>query len=794
MRLVKYLLLIGLLLQLVVIPIRVDSLQFILCSLFPFLYFSAHFIAPKYFPVKVVATDLGWLVFSIWSGFSFIWSVDGSLVWYPTFGWLVMIFWMMLIRSVYLEKDSLNTITKGCTYLFLGILLLYLLYLSVRWYRPILLLDTSQGYLKKIAPLVGLPLKQIWINTRLPEFWNTIFGYNCNVTALSFIALYPFILFSANSSKRYAVFKVICTLCVGSLLYEASSIGVVIIFLVLLFFYAWSHYSFQRLSIASTTVGVVILSVAGLYLYDSTFFSSSTIVKEVFSFRDGGRYFMILDSLYIFLENPIIGIGQGNWSLFAYQYDLSNTEYVSNHASLKLENHVIYSRILSELGLVGFVLFVGTIFFLIYSRWKIDRVWSSIELAAFCSLLVYLMAMLFYAGAILKPFFFCKVQLVGFCAMGILSMRQPTLTFSKWLLPVLLIGSMTSAAWFLYTFKTYRILAQAKRIMNEQPKKAFNQIESAYHPIFMTSDGRNNSISLSLAYLAVRQQNYEQAQDYLKQSLVLAPTNEQVLLANAQYQLRKEKNFVLAENLMNQTVFSISNQYYAELLSAEIFITKKEFSKARKVLNQIDFPDRYTTWIKLLKWQLYLQSNFQERLFLTTNQKTILNQSVFFQQEHQENIQRDLEQVTYNIYATEKKAKEQLSKNVERQLLAFDNLLLQTFPEEQFILYLEDRYKSRLTNIVAKFSDQLNLSPQQIKILHTFLNKQLFERRKLSLMLNQTNKNKEEETRRQMIKAIQTTYYDSKMEFQKLFTKEQYLKYQSTPALNANSVDKYLFE
>jgi len=67
------------------------------------------------------------------------------------------------------------------------------------------------------------------------------------------------------------------------------------------------------------------------------------------------RLYMLKSSMRIFQENPLNGIGLGNWYLLAYREDLANvTGFNQSIYFSRLGSHNLYELIITELGLYNY--------------------------------------------------------------------------------------------------------------------------------------------------------------------------------------------------------------------------------------------------------------------------------------------------------------------------------------------------------------------------------------------------------------------------------------------------------
>lgn len=778
---VKWLIFFALLSLLIILPKRIDDYQFLIFSLFPVLYIIFNFVYPKTFPIKIIAADIGWIAFGIWGFLSYAWAINGSLVWHYAFGWATMVVWMILVRSC-LQKAEMVKILIGL-FQILGVIfcLYYILYFAIITYNDrYLAIDTTVGLSNKIALLVGLPIKQHLFPINVPEFWNFIFGDNCNVTALYFISLLPFLLFTTSNSTLAKSIKVISLLIAMNLLYEASSIGVLIAFLVVLLFYCLLIYPIRYLKFFIGGAAFFILLVLSISIYDNSIFSYTPILGQLLQGRDGGRYFMVVDAIRVFFDHPILGIGFSNWPL-VHNHSLTTITFSNDLIpSIRLGNHVIYSLVAAELGIIGFGIFISTFFYTIFKGIKARNKLSIAKKAALSALIVYAIALLFYEGAVLRPYFFCKAQLIAFCSLGLLTMDEP----AKFKLPigwkvVILLFCLSSLSWFIYSFKTNRLYAEVKKIEREDTDKAFNLLATIYHPVFKTIDGREASISLKLANLAVRQKKYEVAQKYYQKAMEEASYDEMVFLNYAKFLVRHKGNGLEAKKYVDKAAANQGNLDALNFLLAEIAIENNNYKQAKYYLHKKKYPDSYDLVEKLMELKLYSTDYMDELVRFTPNQKEAFGNSWAAQLENKQAIIKDLERfddVTFFNDAVEKKV---LKKEILKKHIQFEAAIFNILTESQFQKYLMDRFAEKINYIAAAFSNNLDLPAEQQKLLYALLKKDYFQQRilkiKIEIASNQGNDKALNLLKKESRKGMSSYTYNLK----KILSKEQYDKYVS---------------
>lgn len=184
---------------------------------------------------------------------------------------------------------------------------------------------------------------------------------------------------------------------------RTASVAVLVQFL---FFclYFFKHRKFQHYIVY--TLPVVIVIVSGLFIYtNGSVFNEVYKRAESLNFKDNltenvsnrSRFGIQYASLRVFQENPITGVGFGQQTYHNRYYyppwaTTNNYEFQlwyknPNEPSFP-SGYNLYTRLLSEVGIVGFLLFVTILGILFYKSYKIYRLEHAIHKIIGFSLLI----------------------------------------------------------------------------------------------------------------------------------------------------------------------------------------------------------------------------------------------------------------------------------------------------------------------------------------------------------------------------------------------------------------------
>lgn len=672
-KLLQILTFLSLLISLLTVPL-LSSHRFILFAFLPILFFSYICVRGNKIKLKLNFSDFGWLIFLLTGFLSYYWSINGSLIWFPAFGYLSLFFWMLIFRGLSLEKFTI-------TYLPTTLLVFFcvtLMYIASLMYI---------GELEKSTD------------------WNENFGYNLNYISIFLVSLYPFLLFYSINSLFVRVLRLISGIFISYLVYEANARGASIAFIILVLFYFWNVYPMHIRKLIFWG-GLISICLTSFIFYDSK------ILNKILQFSEFGldgdlvRYYMIQSSFEIFMEKPILGIGLGNWRIEAYQnmFDIIGFNTLD---FVRLGNHNLYSQHLSELGIIGFLGFYYPIYKALSKGWLQEKKQTAFQKAAFASLIIYLIASFIYLDASIYEGHFTGIQLLAFCSIGIItSNSSPSYKETNiWIHGSFLLLAITSFIWFIFYYQTtivYNAALDAQEY-SETNSKAIELIESIYCPIFKTTHGyknhtsTNESLALQLANLYKKEGKYDKAEDYYHNALKYAPYDENIQMAYAKFLLRiKNKPIEAKESLLY--VNSIQEDYLeANVYLAEIAISEGDYNTARRYMNAPLFKELHEVKLRFLEYSLY-HSDYLDSLVNLTN-----TQRVLFSIMKRENEKR-LIGIKRKLYELEEEGIDNLKEFefIKRELYKIyieykpEKEIFRLLTKEQHIMYLEDKLRSTI--------------------------------------------------------------------------------------------------
>lgn len=674
--------------------------RFILFALLPVVFFIYTIFDKKTVNVKITTIDIATGIFFTLGILSYGWATNGALVWYPAFNFLGLALWVILFRTCINQT-------------------------IFQQYLPIVFLSLFCVILLYIVLIVGI----VEIKLSTPTLWNKYFGYNGNYMPTYLLALFPFFLFYESTKIPYLnILKLISTTFILFLIYKTSAKGAAVIFFVLMMYYFWSTYSRKYFWCLVGILTFIFICLSSLYLFDETILHKILGLKKI-RFFDSARFYMIQGSITTFLENPLIGIGLGNWHIDVYK-NITNIKGFNVVNFVRTSNHNLYSQHLVELGLIGFFVFYYPFIYVMKDSGK--KKLTNFQKAAYACIFVYLVASIFYRDANMYEEHFSSIQLLAFCAFGILTAKHNFYNINNNLAKYfLLLLGLACFSWFIYYHQTAKVYRMALALPKEDVR-ATQLLESIYHPIFKTTHdyrgnaGANQSLSLLLAERYQIQQIDDKTEEYFQKALKYAPNDEYIHMAYARFLLRsKNKPMEAKKHLL--FVHNIQPDYLeANALLAEIAIDEKAYSMARAYMNTRYFRLMRRTQLEYLEKRLYSSAYLDKLLKLTALQKEQLVNPF-------REIRVSLQTLKPKILQLEEKGDAKKIKalsaeiNTELKKQKLEDILFHILSDKQHLKYLQDKLYSIYKNyrwgpVVALTRLLLLNEKQQEAILELYLN------------------------------------------------------------------------
>ncbi len=513
-------------------PLVVGPNSFVLFSLsITFLTISVFLSEDNLFDIDLI--DIGLFSLSILSFLSCFWASDISRVWYHGFCWLSFFLWSLVIRKCTRNKSFLpiyfRTI-KLLVWFGAGSTVIFVL---VKFG----VVDSSYSrisLIREIMDFFHLPLSVIeFRNDEL--LWSQVYNKNKNFVFFFYILTLQ-ILFDLNKFNLKNSFVVILNIfiLISCLVYSDSKGSLLILILQLVYIVSSSRFCITNL--APNKFQILVFLVLILILPVLSFYSGSI--------NDSDREFMIDSSIMLFIENPILGVGAGNWYNEAHSigHFFDREHY--------MENHNIVMRLLSELGVLGISLLI--LFIL-----SVIRVSTSL----LPTLVIYLLASSVYLESNSYHSTFSSFQFLVFTHIFlILPKGKKTVDISS---PLIISFSLLTLFWFIFCRFGHAEYFSHKR--NPSPAKLAN-LRKIYNSNVFTGVKFSHSIALDLAIADASIGEIGSAQKYLTNTLEKQPFNIDVWYAFKSIGLRHHLSNSLLDSITQLHIEKNINKVDVQLL------------------------------------------------------------------------------------------------------------------------------------------------------------------------------------------------------------------------------------
>ena len=526
-----------------------SDFQFILLPAFTFSFFLFVLLRSNREQWILSKIDIGWAVFLILGFVSSIWSTNISQVWPQAFGWLGLLSIVFCLKSKVFTSAHFNLLANVGILLFAFVSLLHI--------YAICLELLSRDFV-----------------------WNSVFGRNANYTSTYLVAFFSFVLFKEAASLRIRILKVISGLFVAFVLYwttsKGAACGMLLLFL-LQFYKTISKYKYYFLGLLGpvAVVGVVLL----LPRVESMIDSQST------------RIYMLKSSYLLWLDKPLLGYGMGNWFNNAYRYDLTDIELFNNaHHWFRHHSHNLYGRLVVEVGAVGLLSFLFPIGVILKSTLSSYADLTQTERALLGSLLVYLVASLFYNVVGFLPFEWSGIGFMAFCAIGILGRRTGcgVRVRSIYLICGLFLSFLTISwgGYMAYKNNQFHRAKSAQEKGNiDLALKLYNEL---YQPYLFTQRNHKELIPLKLGKLYEEKEDSDLAVESYEAALKLSPYNGEVLYQLALLNMFPKEDLLRAKELFLRIDEIQKNRINVNFYLGEIEVKLGDKTKALEYLSRVE--------------------------------------------------------------------------------------------------------------------------------------------------------------------------------------------------------------
>ena len=499
----KYLLLplLGLALASMLMLLPFNNLQFIIFAAFPFLMLTGAVLTKRKLLLDIKSVDLFWVGFTLLGFLSYFWATNPALVWYRGFSFLGLFLISLIFRDL-------------------------IKYPLIRRFFPLLL--SVLFLVIFLQHLLAVHFETSFFDSS----WNRFLNRNSNVTTCYLVTVFPFLLFKQSKNQFYRFLKILSAILILNILFLANVKIVILSLLMIMLYYFWSNQR-KLLFILFTMAVFGIIIINGFFSYDELM---AKHFADIYKPDNFSRLDLANLSIDLIRENPLVGVGKGNWITEVYNQDLREIGYYNQLDDYsRLHSHNLFLKIAGELGVIGLFLFLSPFVITLYHGFKKVSELDYVEKASFASVLSYLCVSTYYGGVNLYEYNFSGVEVLAFASMGILS-NKLLITRKSINYFVTLPLTILTIIWFLFSAISWHSIHTVLHHNNDVSiNSKIEKLTDVYSSTFLTTYGFDRLLDLDIAELYASNNDSNKAIFHYERMMALAPYNCTGLVSYSQF-------------------------------------------------------------------------------------------------------------------------------------------------------------------------------------------------------------------------------------------------------------------
>lgn len=294
------------------------------------------------------------------------------------------------------------------------------------------------------------------------------------------------------------------------------------------------------------------------------------------------------NTIELIKEKPILGVGAGNWQYNFLKHSVSDINKIAHNNTTFQKPHNDFLWVLSELGIIGILLFLLIVFFIFKPALKPILKEHNIELSLIISFLIGL--------AVISFFSFPKERLTHISLtailISILLLRtKSTLQLKhdfiyKYLILLLLCFNLTISFFVIKGQYYTKLLLYEKQ--NNNPTAVINYGEQALS-IYYTTDETSTPISSYIGWASLLVNDVSKLNYHTQNAYSISPYDFEVL-SNYAVVLLKNKQLTEAKEMLLQA-YNINP--YSEQVLINLFILEYNIGHYQKAYNYLERIKNY---------------------------------------------------------------------------------------------------------------------------------------------------------------------------------------------------------
>ena len=518
------------------------------------------YLSVKRSAFSFIKADIFWLGFVFLGLLSFTWSIDRSLIWYSVFGWSLILSSTIVFRSLIVNR--IIKIKSIC------IILILLFYVS---------------FLQNILA--------VQFNLLPTDGWNQFMSNNKNYTTSHLVVLLPFLLFFPFKQPLLRFLKFVCTVLLLNLLYITNARGALLTCVIVIIFYL----TFNTRKFLSRKVSIVLVTfiAIGLFIINYSFPFKDLPILNLYYKELGSRFYLLTSSLILFFENPIQGVGIGNWGLNAYRFNLEGIAPFDNVINqIRFRSHNLYTLLLAESGILGLLFLFFPVVFTLYKSFSTINQLSNLKKGALGTLCAYLILSFFYTVANFHQLHFSSIHLLAFISIGILStdfeMSNQGITKSPSIIVIFAIA-VSSLGYFVYQKYSWNNFHQAKVLIAKGDNaNAITILEKNYSSNFNSSFSIGKSYPQLLSSLYAKTSNTKEAKIWFEESIRIDPYNLELRIGYADFLLENNIDVELSKSILLEVYDIHPRNCRLNIMLSRSWAQTDDIKEAKSYFEKID--------------------------------------------------------------------------------------------------------------------------------------------------------------------------------------------------------------
>ena len=326
--------------------------------------------------------------------------------------------------------------------------------------------------------------------------------------------------------------KILSAILILNILFLANVKIVILSLLMIMLYYFWSNQR-KLLFILFTMAVFGIIIINGFFSYDELM---AKHFADIYKPDNFSRLDLANLSIDLIRENPLVGVGKGNWITEVYNQDLREIGYYNQLDDYsRLHSHNLFLKIAGELGVIGLFLFLSPFVITLYHGFKKVSELDYVEKASFASVLSYLCVSTYYGGVNLYEYNFSGVEVLAFASMGILSNKLLNTRKSINYFVTLPLTILT-IIWFLFSAISWHSIHTVLHHNNDVSiNSKIEKLTDVYSSTFLTTYGFDRLLDLDIAELYASNNDSNKAIFHYERMMALAPYNCTGLVSYSQF-------------------------------------------------------------------------------------------------------------------------------------------------------------------------------------------------------------------------------------------------------------------